>query len=209
MFRLLAVFAFLVLSWSAHAGEPRALVMDVVGETSPDVFAFDEIDAGTTITLVGDAEISMTFYPTCEDVTIRGGSIKVHDEAMMVEDPGIVVNYTKGECPGAVKLVESDIINAAIITRSATITHQKIALRPRIAVIGPDTDGYDRVAIHGSDGIVASMRLDGNAAVWPDGQRGLKAGGRYLVAVTGTDVPIRIAKVVAEAEAPALLLLRQ
>lgn len=194
---------------AAQAGEPRALVLDVTGKIEPETLAFDELAAGALIELAPGAEISLTFYPTCEDLTVRGGSITVKDRSMLVGDNGEVVAYTKSECPGTVTLAVSDTVLPAIVTRS--IRPDLTALDPDtvIAVSGPDADLYTRVAIHGSDGEIGSAPIIGRRAAWADGMPALVPARQYRIVVSGPGAQMRAASVVAATDGPAILLLRQ
>ena len=72
---------------SAWADEQmRALVTDVTGDVSPEIYAFDEVPAGTVIDLGTGGELSLTFYPTCSDVTLRGGKVTIGDDTISTSD---------------------------------------------------------------------------------------------------------------------------
>lgn len=207
MLRIVSAVVGAVMATGAVAAEPRALVMDIIGDTNPMIDAFDELDAGARIALVGDAEITLTFYPTCEDVTVRGGTVTITDTQMTV-DQGEIVSSEGAECPSDVKLAPSDVINAAIITRAAR-PMPKIALRPVVSVIGADADGYTRMVVHTVDGRVGEVSMDDGKAVWPESVAALSAGSEYLVVLMGNGVQMRVAKVMAEADAPRVTVLRQ
>ncbi|MEM7189471.1 MAG: hypothetical protein AAF439_07655 [Pseudomonadota bacterium] len=209
MLRTLITAAALAFGGQALADSPKALILDITGEIEPAVEAFDELPAGQTLTLSPGAEISMTFYPTCEDVSIRGGIISITENSMTIDGDGEVTAYAKGECPGNVKLAASDLINAAIITRSND-TRPAISLRPTIAVIGRDISRFKSVAVYSLDNqLVQEVPLEGRKAKWPLDVAPLTDGGEYLLVVKGEEVQMQQAKILAAADAPQVIILRQ
>lgn len=189
--------------------ELRALVLDVTGPTVPELLPFDEIPAGAVVRLDPETELSLTFYPTCEDVTVKGGTVRFVEERITVEDDGQVLAYGQSACPATVELVESDVINAAIITRSAAFGQSRIALQPVIALTGKEAALYDRVAVHDRSGEVAAMTISGRRATWPAEAPSLSAGQQYLVVLTGPSAQMMTAKVTAAGDAPGMTLIRR
>lgn len=188
----------------------RALVTDVVGVTSPEVFAFDELPGGTVIDLGTSSEIRITFYPTCDDVAIRGGQVEIHEDHINIEGKTEILDHIEGNCPSAVKLAESDIINAAVISRSAEISlSPRIGLRPVLGISGPNAAAYDRVLIRDGRETIAEMPVVGRKGVWPADAPALIDGKAYAVALLGPGVKPHIAKVIASDTAPELLVLRK
>lgn len=208
MLKYILAAAAISLGTNALADSPKALILDITGGIEPAVEAFDELPSGQTLTLAPGSELSLTFYPTCEDVTIRGGIISITDNSMTIDGDGEVTAYAKGECPGNVKLSASDLINAAIITRSND-QRPAISLRPTIAVIGRDISRFHSVSVHDKDGLVQRVPLDGRRAVWPVDGVTLTDGGEYLLVVEGDDVQLQMAKILAVADAPQIIILRQ
>ena len=84
-------------------GEPRALITDVLGYSEPQIESFDELGDGASVLLEAKAELSVLFYPTCEDLMIRGGRIEIAGDKLTIKD-GELVSREKGECPGDVAL---------------------------------------------------------------------------------------------------------
>ncbi|MEM1161815.1 MAG: hypothetical protein AAGJ28_12845 [Pseudomonadota bacterium] len=209
MLKYLITATAIAFGAQAAADSPKALIIDIIGSVEPAVEAFDEIPAGQTLTLAPGSEISLTFYPTCEDVSIRGGTLSIGDDSMTIDDDGEVTAYTKGECPGNVELKASDLINAAIITRSND-SRPAISLRPTSAVIGRDISRFNAVAIYNIDNtLVQEVPLNGRKAIWPADVAPLTDGSEYLLVVKGTDVQMQQAKILAVADAPQVIILRQ
>lgn len=203
---LLASFATPALA-DPHA---RALVTDVIGDTSPEVFAFDEITSGTVIDLGADSEIRLTFYPTCDDVVIRGGQVEIYDDYMNIEGNGELLDHVQGECPSAVKLAESDIINAAVISRAiGGSLNPQISARPTFGVSGENAAIYNRLLVRDGKKNMADLEIVGRKAAWPADAPDLRTGRSYSVVLLGPDVKPHVAKVDASETAPELLVLRQ
>ncbi len=214
MKHLCCLLAFVIASaMPAHSqADPhaRALITDVIGDTSPEVFAFDEVPAGTVIDLGSSAEIRLTFYPTCDDVVIRGGKVEIYDDYLNIEGNGELLDHVQGECPSAVKLAESDIINAAVISRSVGVSiNPRVNLRPTFGITGPNAANYETLLIRDGKKNLAKIALNGRKAEWPADAPDLRDGRSYAVALIGPNVKPHVAKVVASDAAPEILILRQ
>ncbi|MEL7469161.1 MAG: hypothetical protein AAFN27_11950 [Pseudomonadota bacterium] len=206
---LLGLVLGLAISGSVAAADPRALVTDVIGNTIPEIFAFDEIDAGTTIVLDDSAELRLTFYPTCEDITVRGGEVAIFDAHMTIEGDGELLEYIEGECPTAVKLTESDIINAAVISRAQNAQKDpEISPRPVIGVGGAGSQRFHTIIVTGGRGVRIEMPIVLRKGIWPADAEPLQHGKKYGIAIVGDDIKPRVAKVIANSDAPELLVLR-
>ena len=213
MKRLFYAVTMLIFASSASAladSEMRALVTDVTGDVSPEIYPFDEVPAGTVIDLGASGELSLTFYPNCSDVTLRGGKVTIGDDTISTSDGTEMLSQTEGDCPGAVKLAESDIINAAVISRSrGNSLRPRVNPRPVFGVSGANAASYDRVLIRDGRRTLAEVSLTGRTGEWPADAPALEDGRTYAVALIGPDVKPYIAKIVASADAPELLVLRQ
>lgn len=209
MKKYLIAALFAGFATAALAEQPRALVMDLSGKVEPAISAFDEINDGALIKLDPDAKISLTFYPTCENLTIKGGSIKIAGKKLSVTG-GKIVSKAKGECPGNVALAPADLINASIITRS---------IRPRpwispdpstILAVGAGTGEYTKFSVYSKgEGVIVEAVMKNHKAVWPDGAPKLKPGKMYLFVLTGPDKQMHQARVMVDEKAPRILVLRQ
>lgn len=213
MKRLIYAVTMLIFASSASAwadGQMRALVTNVTGDVSPEIYPFDEVSVGTVIDLGAGSELSLTFYPNCSDVTLRGGKVTIGDDTISTSDGTEVLSQTKGDCPGAVKLAESDIINAAVISRSRgkSLT-PRLNPRPVFGVSGDNAASYDRILIRDGRRTLAEVSLAGRTGEWPADAPTLEDGRTYALALVGPDVKPHVAKVVVSADAPELLVLRQ
>ena len=188
-------------------GEPRALVMDIAGFSDPAIEAFDELNDGAEVKLEAKAEIAMTFYPTCEDLTIRGGTLSIAEGKLAIKD-GTIVSRAKGECPGHVKLSPADVVNASIVTRT-------IKQRPwintdplMIGLAGSKAGAYEKIGVYATDGTVFEAPLTGRGVVWPEGAGKLKPGEQYTIVLTGKDIQTFAAKVIPDEKAPRVTVFR-
>ena len=194
---------------TAVAEQPRALVMDLTGKAEPAISAFDELNEGALIKLAGDAQISLTFYPTCEDVTVKGGSIKISGNKLAVTG-GKVISKAKGECPGNVALAPADLINASIITRTVKPRPWISPSPAAVVAVGAGTGEYNRFAVYAKgEGVIVNTDMKDHKAIWPKGAPKLKAGKMYLFVLTGPEQQMHQARVRVEEKAPRVLVLRQ
>lgn len=177
------------------AGEARALVLDITGPSVPGIEAFDELADGASIVLDPKTEMTLTYYPTCEDLTIRGGHIRIAGERMML-DKGELIARSKGDCPGSVKLSAVQVVNASVVTR-AVRKGPAISTTPKmIGVAGPGAAKYTKIGVYGAGGKVFEANMAGRGAAWPDGTPALAAGAIYTVVFTGPDAQKYAARVI-------------
>ena len=189
------------------AGEPRALILDILGFSEPKIDSFDELNDGANILLEAKAEIALTYYPTCEDLTIRGGRITISGEKMTL-DNGELVSRTKGVCPGNVKLSPADVVNASVVTRSIR-TKPIISTAPkRIGIAGPGAAKYTNIGVYGPDGAVFEAKLEGRGAAWPKDAGTLEPGKQYTIVLTGPEVQMFAARVVPDETASPVTVFR-
>jgi hypothetical protein len=189
------------------SGEPRALVLDVSGPVAPGIEAFDELNDGASVVLEAGTELTLTYYPTCEDLTIRGGHIRIAGEKMML-DKGELVARGKGQCPGNVKLSAVDVVNAAVVTRAVRKGPVISTAPKRIGLTGAGADKYTRVGVYGAGGTVFEAPLEGRGAAWPAGTPALTAGGQYTIVFTGPDIQTFAAKVTPDTGASPVTVFR-
>lgn len=176
-------------------GEPRALIMDILGFSEPNIDAFDELGDGASILLEAKAELAMTFYPTCEDLTIRGGKITIAGDKLTLTN-GKLVAREKGECPGNVKLSPADVVNASVVTRSIK-TKPVISTTPKvIGVAGPGAAKYTKIGVYGPDGVVFEAPLKTRGVAWPKDAGALDPTKHYTIVLTGPDAQMFAARVV-------------
>src|SRR6266478_4648025 len=101
----LALVAGLSVPGPADAAEPNAvgMIMKVTGETDPTLPAREEISANTVIKLGPGTELTFLHYPpTCELVTVAGGTLKLTKTAFTTD--GEVKSQQSRPCPRVYEL---------------------------------------------------------------------------------------------------------
>ena len=97
--------AGLLVSGPAGAAEPNAvgIIMKVTGETDPELPLREEVSANTVIKLGPGAELTFLHYPpTCELVTVVGGTLKLTKTAFTTD--GEVKSQQNRPCPHVYEL---------------------------------------------------------------------------------------------------------
>lgn len=206
----MAAFATLALLLSPvlASAQPVALVLDVTGNVSPEVQAFDEIDAGTELTLKEGASLTVEHYQICEQVTLRGGSLMVGTESLGLDNARFVARRPV-ECPEIVQL-PSPSMNAGVIVRNVASAWRhdappRIGLRPSVLV--PGSDGARDLRIEKDGEEVATLAIVDGQSLWPEGARQLAAGERYELILSDGAATHRV-EVVTDGDARARLVLR-
>ncbi len=200
---LVATFA----AGQACAEGTRALVLDVLGDVAPPVELFQELEIGDRLTLGPAAEITLTHYAACEEVTLRGGTITIEDASMTAVGSALI-GRVEADCPEMVSLTAADITNAAIITRAMS-DKPLVPLRPNIAIAVPNAASYNELSVMGGDGAVATVAISGRRVAWPSGTAPLMDGGDYTIILRGPEAQQFAARVKADAMSLGLVVLRR
>lgn len=170
----------LLLSPVLAGAEPVALVLDVQGDVSPAVRAFDEIEPDTKLTLAPGASLTVEHYTLCQQVSLRGGALLVEAEALDLAEASFVARRPV-ECPKIVQL-PSPKVNAGVIVRSAPSelkrwTLPRIGLTPAFFITGSDKIDSLRIERDGEE--IATLPVIDRQARWPESARDLRADERY------------------------------
>lgn len=170
-----------LLAAPAAAQEPAALVIDVTGPTTPAVGAFDELPAGASLELGAKTEITLSHYASCEEVALRGGTVKVLP-ADVGYSGSTVLSAVKTECPQPVKMHKSDLIGAVVVLRSVK-PRPEVSQTPNFLVAVHEGD-YDRISIQLGTDVLVSRKLTGPRVIWNRTDPPLKPG-EYTVILSG------------------------
>lgn len=200
-------FSAMLFSTSVLADEPKALVIDVLGTTSPQVEAFEEIGAGTVIQLSGGSELTLSYYATCDEITFRNGTVTIENDRLLM-DGGEIISRVAGDCPEQVALAAADVTNAAIITR-AVINRPRVSLKPSVGIAGTDAGNFTTLRVQSAKGTIITLPVNGRRVVWPAEAPSLTSGMEYVFVLSGPDLQTRAAKVVADSDVTGLTVLRQ
>src|SRR5690625_121853 len=202
-----AALAWLLVPVLAGA-EPVALVLDVQGNVSPEVKAFDEIDANTELTLDSGGALTIEHYTICEQVTFRGGVLVVEEEALNLDRARFVARRPV-ECPEVVQLPDPKV-NAGVIVRNVASAWRRSAT-PRIglapSILVPGIDGTNDLRIERDGDEVATLSVVDGRSVWPEGTNQLAAGEHYELILSNGEASHRM-EVITDQSARARLVLR-
>lgn len=176
-----ACAAFLVgAAADRAAAEEAALVIDVVGDVSPAVEPFGEVEAGAQLKLARGAELILMHYATCEEVHIESGSVTVGIADLEIGGGANVIARDPVECPEQVAFVDAPNSTGAVVLRNSGAA--EIAPRPIFAA-----PGATRIEVSAGGALVAAMDVSGNRAVWPRSAPDLVPGEVYEIRMTGPD----------------------
>ncbi len=204
----LAVSALALSAFAAAAEDPSAVILDVQGETTPSIEAFDELSAGTFITLGADSVVQLGHYASCAEVTVTGGTISVEAERVMF-DGNKSVTQDGETCVSNVTLAAADLVSASIVTRSVIAGEPQIAPRPSVAVGGPDGPGYTMLTVMVGSEKVLSAPIVNRRAIVPTDAAPLEPGKKVTLIIDGPHVQQHAARAVVAEDAAGWVVLRK
>lgn len=174
----MGVSAAVVSTAGPASAQKAALVIDVLGDVSPAVEPFGEVDAGTELKLAKGAELILMHYATCEEVHLESGNIRVGLADLEIGGAANVIARDPVECPEQVAFVEAPSSTGAVVLRDSGAA--EIAPRPMFAA-----PGATRIEVSAGGELVAAMEVTGNRAVWPRSAPDLTPGEVYEIRMTG------------------------
>lgn len=181
---MMAIFS--VATVTGAAAEPVALVLDIVGEVTPALEAFSEIQAGQSFDLGGGAHMNFLHYPTCQKVVVEGGKLSLSSENFRVSK-GKVIDMSRAECPQRVQLAsnEKGAGIAGVVLRSGADGVLKVSQRPSFLLLGASAGQFRRLQVMQGQTSLFDTALDSKPLVWPEAQASLQADGAYSVVLSG------------------------
>ena len=182
-----------------------ALVIDVLGDVTPAVEAFEDVPPGTALTLGGGAEIIISHYKSCEELTISGGTIGVGVDGLDING-GEIVAKEEVDCPATVAMANADTASATVVVRNFDEL-PKVPLTPSIVLVGENAANFDAVTLKRKDKVVTNLAIVDRRVQWP--QEGLYLSDRtqYSLVLAGAGGTFE-AVVVADRRTKARVLLR-
>ncbi|MEM8755153.1 MAG: hypothetical protein AAGF90_19480, partial [Pseudomonadota bacterium] len=178
------------------------------GSTTPPIPATGELDRGDRLKLDGDAVVAIIHSRACEELELQGGVLVVGPNKVK-HSGSKIINRIKGDCPGAVTLVETDAKGAVTLMRGSGEAKSAAATasgpRPRFIVGGNE---HFALAIFEEGREVARLGVERGRAAWPDGAAPLRAGGRYAFVLEGAGAAKRGGGLVVSADGPGVIVLR-
>ncbi|MDO9459921.1 MAG: hypothetical protein Q7N95_07365 [Alphaproteobacteria bacterium] len=175
------------------AAEPVALVLDIVGEVTPQLEAFSEIQAGKSFDLGASGRMDFLHYPTCQKVLVEGGRLSLSAENFRV-NKGKVIDMTRAECPQRVQMasVESGSGIAGVVLRSAADGALKVSQRPSFLLLGASASQFSQLQVMQGKNSLLKVTLDNMPLAWPETLDPLTTEGEYSVLLTGPDNLVRV-----------------
>lgn len=177
---------FFAATVTSAVAEPVALVLDIVGEVTPALEAFSEIQAGQSFNLGGGAHMDFLHYPTCQKVVVEGGKLSLSAENFRVSK-GKVIDMSRAECPQRVQLAsnEGGVGIAGVVLRSAADGVLKVSQRPSFLLLGAPAGQFRRLQVMQGKTSLFDAALDGKPLAWPEAQDPLQVDGEYSVMLSG------------------------
>jgi hypothetical protein len=203
----LAFLAALSVLASAGAAEPNAvgIVMRVTGDTEPSLPPREELPANALIKLGPGTELTFLHYPpTCELVTVAGGTLKLTKTAFTTD--GEVKSQQSRPCP---RVYELSGTGGGWVARDLL----RLAVDPEIIFAGSRAGEVTEAAIYEKgepDRFLYRLELVDHRATLPTATTPLAPNHRYLLKLTMSDEaqPVDYAFIaVASGAADALIVL--
>jgi len=180
----LALLAGLSLWGPAGAAEPNAvgIIMKVTGETDPGLPLREEVSANTVIKLGPGAELTFLHYPpTCELVTVAGGTLKLTKTAFTTD--GEVKSQQDRPCP---RVYELSGTGGGWVARDLL----RLPLAPEILFAGSRAGEVTDAAVYEKgepDRLLYRLELADQRATPPASAAPLEPNRRYLLILKISD----------------------
>src|SRR5438132_3410830 len=180
----LALLAGLSLWGPAGAAEPNAvgIIMKVIGETDPGLPLREEVSANTVIKLGPGAELTFLHYPpTCELVTVAGGTLKLTKTAFTTD--GEVKSQQNRPCP---RVYELSGTGGGWVARDLL----RLPVAPEIILAGNRAGEVTEAAVYEKgqpDRLLYCLELAEQRATLPASAAPLEPNHRYLLKLSMSD----------------------
>ena len=197
--------AAIFFAQAASAEEAGALVIDVVGDVSPAVGAFEDVAVGTKFVLTATAELTISHYSACEELTVRGGEVQVLDKTLELVGSE-VVDRVQVDCPEAIALAAADTASATVVVRNFSEL-PKVPLSPSIVLVGASADDCDTFTLLRDNNKIVDLEIRDRQVVWPEAGLYLSDRTKYSVSLTGPGGEFG-AEIVADKRTSARVVLR-
>jgi hypothetical protein len=174
-----------LLLWGpAGAAEPNAvgIIMRVIGETDPGLPPREEVSANTVIKLGPGAELTFLHYPpTCELVTVAGGTLKLTKTAFTTD--GEVKSQQNRPCP---RVYELSGTGGGWVARDLL----RLPVAPEIIFAGSRAAEVTEAAVYPkgeTDRLLYRLELADQRATPPASAAPLQPNQRYLLKLSISD----------------------
>lgn len=160
---LALLFALALLPNHSRAAEPVALVLELDGAMEPQVEPFSELAPGDTIELSDGATLAFLHYPSCAEVTVRGGRLVLSEQRYTLQR-GKIVSVDRARCPKTVVLSENRQVGGVLLRSGGSPT---LSTRPEFVIAGQGIGEVARVRVRDGDTVIAEAPLSGKWFEWP------------------------------------------
>ena len=182
-----------------------ALVIDVAGDVSPAVDSFEDISAGTVLTLEDGAELIISHYKSCEELTLSGGVVTVGADALEMQGSEVLARE-EVDCPATVAMATSDTASATVIVRNFEDL-PKVPISPSIVLVGENAGRFSTFTLTRDDKVITSLNIVDRQVQWPEDGLYLSDRIKYLLQLDGSGAAYQ-AEVVADRRTNARVVLR-
>ena len=189
----------------AVAEETGALVIDVVGEVSPAVDAFEDVAPGTVLALGAGAELTISHYRACEEVTLAGGRVTVGMDGLELDGTETLAREAV-DCPSNVALAVSDTASATVIVRNFEEL-PRVPISPSIVLIGENAGKFNSMTLRRENQVITSLDIVNRQVQWPAEGLYLSNRTKYELVLAGDEGEFA-AEVVADRRTDARVVLR-
>lgn len=205
-----ALAALLLLSTAALAADAR--IIKISGKVEPDIGTSKEMAAGERVKLGPKAVVVVIHYKACEEIEVRGGTVSILPSKVQVRG-GEILSREKGDCPGEVKLTDTDAQGAVVLMRGEGDAQSKVdaatsagSPRPRFLIEG-DGDKYPVLHIYENGARLATLPVKRRRAAWPAERPPLTPGSVYEFALEASDGAHVGGKIAVTEDGPGLIIL--
>jgi hypothetical protein len=180
----LGLIAGLSLWGPAGAAEPNAvcIIMKVIGETDPGLPLREEVSANTVIKLGPGTELTFLHYPpTCELVTVTGGTLKLTKTAFTTD--GEVKSQQNRPCPRVYELTGT---GGGWVARDLL----RLPVAPEIILAGSRAGEVTEAGVYEKgqpDRLLYNLELAEQRATPPASAAPLEPNHRYLLKLSMSD----------------------
>ncbi len=203
------IAALCLLASQAAAADAR--VIKIRGKVEPDIGTSMEMSAGDRVKLGPKAIVVVIHYKACEEIEVQGGVISILPSKVGVR--GGKINYReKGDCPGEVKLTDTDAQGAVVLMRGESGQAQVDAAtsagspRPRFLIEGGE-EKYEVLHIFEKGERVATLPIVRRRANWPEERPPLTDGAVYDFSLEARDGAHVGGKLAVTTDGPGLIIL--
>jgi hypothetical protein len=174
---LYGIFSLLLTHSLTYGQTPSALVLEMDGNSTPPLQPYNEIAAGSMISLSDTSQLVFLHYTTCRTVNVIGGII-VFDVNTYTLTGESKRSDMRSPCPRTVRLKAEGETAGAIIRKVPYVSHT-FSPQPNFLLVGIRASDFTSIRIFKDDREVLQSPIDGRWFRWPKGVTPLTKGEVY------------------------------